>query len=257
MIVTTSEGPTNQAVAAAKRLAEELSAVYVHRGQHSLRRMSRRLGEERLLVVTSHNLRYYEGGEPPLYFHPSMALIRIKRLISGESDPMLVAGSCAPGDEVLDCTAGLGADSLVFSFAVGARGRVTALESEPVLAALVSDGLMRYDTGMVDVNEAMRRIELVAENHAERLAALPDNSYDIVYFDPMFRRPIQESSALQPLRQLANHSALAAASVTEAVRVARKAVVLKEHRWSGEFARLGFEQVQASTSKIAYGVIAT
>ncbi|WP_270171397.1 class I SAM-dependent methyltransferase [Paenibacillus sp. SYP-B4298] len=257
MIVTTSEAPVSQTVEQAKRLAAELSAVYVHRGQHSLRRIGRRLGEERLLVVTSHNLRYYEGEEQPLYFHPSMALIRIKRLISGEHDPMLVASRCAPGDEVLDCTAGLGADSLVFSFAVGAQGRVTALESEPVLAALVRDGLLRYDTGIADVNEAMRRIELIAANHAERLASLPDNSYDIVYFDPMFRRPIQESSALQPLRQLANHSELSASSVAEAVRVARKAVVLKEHRWSGEFARLGFEQVQASTSKIAYGVIAT
>ena len=44
-------------------------------------------------------------------------------------------------------------------------------------------------------------------------------------------------------------------SVREAVRVARKTVVMKEARSSGEFERLGFTLPERGKSKITYGVI--
>jgi hypothetical protein len=84
---------------------------------------------------------------------------------------------------------------------------------------------------------------------------LPDNSYDIVYFDPMFRIPVRSSSAMAPLRAFAEERPLAEADVRHAVRVARKRVVLKDHRDSGEFRRLGFALARKSSSPVAYGVI--
>jgi hypothetical protein len=84
---------------------------------------------------------------------------------------------------------------------------------------------------------------------------LPDRSVDIVYFDPMFRRPVLSSSALRPLRSQAEERPLSEAAVREAVRVARRRVVLKDHRDSGEFERLGFVRRRVSSSKVAYGVI--
>ena len=106
------------------------------------------------------------------------------------------------------------------------------------------------------MDAALRRIRAVRADHAAYLAAMPDKSVDIVYFDPMFRLPIAESSGLEPLRNVANPAALSEAAVREARRVARRIVVLKENRDSGEFERLGFEWVKPKkTSKIAYGVI--
>ena len=48
-------------------------------------------------------------------FHPSMGFVRLKRVLNGKPDPMLEASGMEEGDSVLDCTAGLGADALVFS----------------------------------------------------------------------------------------------------------------------------------------------
>lgn len=256
MIVTTADKPSASSQAKARRLAEELSAPYIVRGKQTLRQLGEKMEEIRLLVVTEKEVRYYEGQtESPFYFHPSMAFVRVKRMRRGENDPLIQFSGCKAGDHVIDCTAGLASDSLVFSYAAGEAGSVTAIESEPVLCALVREGLAVYKTGLEDVDAAMRRIAMRSEHHYAYLAGLPDQSVDIVYFDPMFRRPIHESSAIEPLRTLANDSALTHEAVAEAVRVARKTVVLKEHKSSDEFARLGFERMHVNTSKIAYGVI--
>jgi 16S rRNA (guanine1516-N2)-methyltransferase len=256
MIVTTSDNPSQKALATAKRLADELSAPYVVRGRQTLRQMAEKMEKIELIVVTEKEVRFYDGQtETPLYFHPSMAFVRVKRLRKGESDPLIDLTGCKPGDRVIDCTAGLASDSLVFSYAVGETGAVTAIESQAILCAVVREGLALYQSGLPDVDAAMRRIQMINVNHAQYLTGLPDKSVDIVYFDPMFRQPIHESSALEPLRNLANDSELTADAVREAIRVARKSVVMKEHRESGEFARLGFERRHVNTSKIAYGVI--
>ena len=185
-----------------------------------------------------------------------MSYVRVKRLRKGEPDPLVQLAGVRPGDAVLDCTAGLAGDSIVFSYACGAQGSVTALESEPVLHAIVREGLQSYESPLQDVNEAFRRIRTVREDHASYLAAQPDNSYDIVYFDPMFRDPVHESSSISPLRGLANHDALNEDIVREARRVARRAVMLKESNNSPEFERLGFTRCAVKkTSAVGYGVI--
>ncbi|QAY66059.1 class I SAM-dependent methyltransferase [Paenibacillus protaetiae] len=257
MIVTTTDRPKPEMYAKAQLLSKELDIPFVPRRNRTLGKLAEQQRDERLLVVTDRELRYYYAGPqaPPLYFHPSMAYVRVKRLRAGEKDPLITISRCESGDKVLDCTAGLAADSLVFSYAVGTEGAVTALESEEALYVVVRDGLASYESSLPDVDEAMRRIRMVNTGHLSYLCSLPDNSVDIVYFDPMFREPIHESSALQPLRGLANVGALAEEAVAEAKRVARKTVVMKEHRDSGEFERLGFEKKHANTSKIAYGVI--
>ncbi|MNI75326.1 hypothetical protein D3C73_1314660 [compost metagenome] len=89
----------------------------------------------------------------------------------------------------------------------------------------------------------------------DALKQMPDKSADLIYFDPMFRDPIMESSAISPLRMFANNSSLTGEVIAEAKRVARKSIVLKEKKGSGEFERLGFETVERSHTKIVYGVI--
>lgn len=253
MIVTTPQKPSQEQLAYARQIAGELGGRLVPRKQDSLTLLREKYGDNRLLVADDRGLRYYEESEEPLYFHPSMAYVRVKRMRKGERDPLITLTGCEPGDAVVDCTAGLGSDSIVFSYAVGPEGTVTAIESEPLLYTVVREGLQTYRTEHADVNEALRRIQMRHTNHLEYLTQLPDKSVDVVYFDPMFRRPMHDSSAIQPLRGLANNAALSAESVRQAVRVARKTVVLKENAASEEFERLGFER--RHINKIAYGVI--
>lgn len=256
MIVTTAPSPTARTIEQAKRLAAELSASYAPRRRLSVSKLLASSGDRRAIIVTEGEIRFYDGEEtPPLYFHPSMAFIRVKRLRKGESDPMIELAGCRPGDTVIDCTAGMAADSLVFSYAAGEAGTVIAIESEPILCAVVREGLAAYDSGLPDVDAAMRRIKLACREHHSFLAEQPDKSADIVYFDPMFRQPIMESSAIGAFRSIANMDALTHEVVEQAKRVARRTVIMKEHQGSGEFARLGFEKRHVNTSKIAYGVI--
>jgi ubiquinone/menaquinone biosynthesis C-methylase UbiE len=184
-----------------------------------------------------------------------MASIRIKRMQNGETDTMIKLSSAAPGDSIIDCTAGLASDSIVFAHAAGERGNVVALESELVLHYLVKNGLAEYNTQNEQLAEAMRRVRLELADHGRYLRECPDNSADVVYFDPMFRKPIHESSAIGSIRSLANGGRIEEDTIRHAVRVARKTVLLKEHRDSGEFARLGFTTVHRTSTKIAYGVI--
>lgn len=256
MIITTAPRPSDTVWRQAKRLGEELKADVIPRRGLSIPKLLAQSGDSRLIIVTETETRYYENAEEaPLYFHPSMAYIRVKRLRKGENDPLIGLSDCKPGDHIIDCTAGMASDSLVFSFAAGESGQIVALESEPVLCALVREGLSRYESGVPEVDAAMRRIRLLCEEHGSYLAGLPDKSADIVYFDPMFRKPILESSAIGAFRTLANMDALSAEVIEQAKRVARKMVIMKENQTSGEFERLGFARSHLNTSKIAYGVI--
>ncbi|MFC7750820.1 class I SAM-dependent methyltransferase [Paenibacillus thermoaerophilus] len=254
--MTTGYNPEPDAIERAKRLAGELDADYVPRRQSSLPRLRKQHGHKDAIVVLGREVRYVPETGEPLVFHPGTSIIRVKRLLKGQSDPMLDLAGVLPGDRVLDCTAGLAGDSIVFSARVGETGRVTALESDRTLYTLVREGIALYAGGPPEFAEAMRRIDLRHADHLAFLREQPDNSYDVVYFDPMFRSPVEESSSIRPLRPLANPEPVSAEAVAEAVRVARRAVMLKERRDSGEFERLGFTPHVRAHSQVAYGVIA-
>lgn len=255
MIITTGDKAGEEIVSRAEALAFITGSVYVPRRHTSLPRMAKQHGDPDIIVVLDKGARLIRAGEEPMEFHPSMGFIRAKRILKGESDPMLDASCMTQGDSVLDCTAGLGTDALVFAVKGGPNAKITAVESSPSLAALLKEGLANYASAVSEINDAMRRVEVLNRNHLEVLRSLPDQSVDIVYFDPMFREPLMDSSAIRPLRWFANSEPLAGESIQEAVRVARKSVVLKEKRGSGEFARLGFTEQERAHSKISYGVI--
>lgn len=255
MLITTGDHGAPAAVQRATQLASIARVKYVPRSRTSLQKMAERYGDSDILVVLEQGARLFRAGQEPLTFHPSMAFVRAKRLLRGENDTMLEAARVIPGDIVVDGTAGLGSDSMVFSLAVGSEGRVLALEDSLPLWALLYEGLQHYVSGLPAVDEALRWIEPRHVNHLEALRGMPDKSVDVVYFDPMFRDPIVESSSISPLRPFANRSSLNPDAVNEACRVARKTVVLKEKKGSPEFVRLGFTVSERSHTKIAYGVI--
>jgi hypothetical protein len=255
MLVSTSLRPDLKLLKQAERLSAKFGGRLVSRKKRSIGELRELEGEQPVLLATKDGLRLYSDDSQPLFFHPGMAAIRVQRLQGGDADPLVTATAVEAGDTVLDCTAGLASDAIVFSYVAGETGCVTALESEPLIYCLLEDGLARYTAEQDEITEAMRRIRLAGREHTSYLRSLPDKSFDIVYFDPMFRRPIADSASMSVLRVAANPAPISQDAVHEAIRVARKRVVLKEHRSSNEFARLGFIAHRRANSKIAYGVI--
>ncbi|MDD4586769.1 MAG: class I SAM-dependent methyltransferase [Heliobacteriaceae bacterium] len=254
LIVTTSKpnpGLESQAIMAARHLG----VPYIPRGQHSLAFLRQEYGCSHLLVLEREGLVLrFAGGE--FFFHPNMASLRILALQQGRKDNLVEALQLHPGDFVLDCTLGLGADALVIAYAVGNKGAVTAIESSPLIAFLVATGLAKPGAKLpAGIAEAMQRIQVVQGDHRDLLSAYPDQTFDVVYFDPMFRQPIATASGLCPLRHLADHRPVDPEVIKQARRVAKRRVVLKENRQSPEWGRLNPNQIIGGRhATLAYGV---
>lgn len=208
-----------------------------------------------IVVVSRERITYsYPGGE--FFFHPGMAKLRINAILSGKTDQMIRALDLVPGDTVLDCTLGLGSDAIVTSF-VNSAGKVIGIERSPVLSLIVKEGLASYSAGIRQgLKGAMRRISVICDDYRHYLKKQPDNSADIVYFDPMFRIPGHKSSAIDAMRPLTDKSPLSPEAIGEALRVARRRVVVKELRNGPELIRLGFDKITGGKySPVAYGIV--
>ena len=239
----------------AAETAERLGIPNVPRGSDSLGDLRARYGVGNVLVARSGRLTL-DTASGELFFHPGMSHLRIKNLMRGQGDHLVAALDLRAGMHVLDCTLGTGADAIVESYAVGETGRVTALESSPLIAAVIGDGLAHATGDNYDMHAAMRRITVCATDALTYLREQAAGSYDVVYFDPMFRCPLHESAGMNALRARADMRALTPETVAEARRVARRRVVMKERRESGEFERLGFfEVVGGKYSRVSYGVM--
>ncbi|HPF43987.1 MAG TPA: class I SAM-dependent methyltransferase [Syntrophomonadaceae bacterium] len=189
------------------------------------------------------------------FFHPSMAKNRLTAYRKQQiSDPLIKACDLQSRDSFLDCTLGMGADSIVVSYFT--EKRVTSLESSFPIAMMIKWGMKTYRSRISWLAEPISKIDVTYAHHYNFLKAQKDCSYDIVYFDPMFRHPILDSQPLAPLRILADHDPLTRDSIAEACRVAKKRVVMKELARSDEMKRLGFEKFAGSpNNRIGYGVI--
>ena len=209
------------------------------------------------MVVTQKSLRLYTNSEEH-FFHPGMAELRIKNIIDGNPDHMTVAMCLTQGMSVLDCTLGMGTDAIVASYIAGENGLVQALEASPVIAEITRQGLDCYDFADPKIKAAAKRVQIQCTDHLLFLQNLADKSYDIVYFDPMFRRPINKSSGIKTLRSFAEQAALTIKTIKAACRVARQRVVVKENKTGSELQRLGFTKIIGGKySSICFGVIET
>lgn len=254
-VVTTSHRPSVQLVEGAQDLAAHFNVPFAERRDLSLKDLAQLSCAEGLMVVSSRRTSFVMG-EQEFFFHPGLARPRIKDIRCGNTDRMIKAMSLRAGESVLDCTIGPGADIIVASYVSGDAGRVTGIESSPVMSELVRRGLLAYEDDDRDISEAMRRVNVVNKNHKEYLASLKAGCYDIVYFDPMFRIPRRMSPAINAARMLANHDPIDCETIELALNVAARAVVLKERRGSGEFSRLGFENIVGGNyAPVAYGIM--
>lgn len=233
LVVTTSGNPSGTLVNLAREAAARWGVPFLERGRkaplHAL------LGEARAVMVFGRERMELWDREGHIAFHEGLAAFRLERLARGDrGDPLVRAADLRPGDSVLDATLGLAQDAMVVARAVGPRGRVLGVEKSVALHALVSSGLQarREDPESC-------RIETLRADCAEVLASLRPGAFDAVLLDPMFTRARGAQPSFQLLRRHAEHASLTPELLLLARRAARRVVVVKGARFSGELRRLG------------------
>ncbi|MFZ3588720.1 class I SAM-dependent methyltransferase [Bacillus sp. DJP31] len=255
MIITTSARTNSLYIQMAKQIASDLGVNYHERGRDSIQDLQEALKEEVLVVGKNRLELYIPSVDQSIFFHPNSAMFRMKRLLSGNHDPFVEACQLSQGMSILDCTLGLGSDSIVASYSVGSGGRVTSLEGSKTLAYLVQTGLKTWDTQIPVMNDSMRAIQIVSTPYQDYLKKCQDKSMDVIYFDPMFEDSIEGSVGLQGVKKLAIYDDLTEESIEEAKRVATGRIVLKDHWRSNRFERLGFTPIHRKSANFHYGVI--
>lgn len=251
-IVTTAYRPTAATIAEAGRIADELDIQFIVRNKRSVEKMHADEQSD-ILVALKERLEFYPVGKAePFFFHPNSAAFRTKRPL--ERDPLIEVSGLEKGDNFLDCTLGMASDAITASQHVGSDGKVVGCESNANIAFVISAGLQRYSS-MPHLTEAMRRIQVVAENSVTYLKALESDSFDVIYMDPMFTEEIREASNFTPVRNSADMGQLTEEWVSEAKRVAKKAVVMKAHFRSQDFEKFGFIRRVRPNTKFHYGTI--
>lgn len=235
--------------ATAEQLSVDLNLPLVDKPHEQCQpRQPSKQGVDVLLVVTESRLELHMiGGDPltrggrPLYadlakLDVSTAMGKRVRQPIGKAIGLRDAKDARP--TVIDCTAGWGEDSWLLA---GLGCRVLAVERNPIVAALLRDGLRRVAGEQAEVAS---RITLVQANaidlldgmltHDDSLLAdvsdMPDLLQpDVVFLDPMFppRRKGAEGKPMKVLRQLVGGDTDAAKLLDLARQVARRRVVVK------------------------------
>lgn len=129
-------------------------------------------------------------------------------------------GKCRDNGVLVDATAGLGRDAALLA---QAGWQVTMLERQPVLQALLADGLIR--------RQGNAGLQLQAGDSVDWLHAHPDSA-EVVYLDPMFPSRDKSAAVRKDLRWLQwlceqDPEADQAALLEAALVAARRRVVVK------------------------------
>ena len=155
-----------------------------------------------------------------------------RRLFGGGSGQMIAkAVGIAPGirPTIIDATAGLGRDAFVLA-ELGCA--MTLIERQPLIAALLDDGLQRASADP-EVGPIVARMKLLCANAIELLGAWESEAPQVIYLDPMF--PHRDKSALvkkemRLFRPLAGDDNDAPALLDAALALATHRVVVKRPR---------------------------
>ncbi len=253
--MTTGGRPNGESRALAEMAAQSLQYEYIDRKKRSIKRMQNEY-DSAVLVAGHHRFELYRKEmEKPFFFHPNSAAFRLKRLLKGESDPLLEVSQLKAGDSFLDCTLGLASDSIIASFAVGEEGRVVGVEGDVDIAFIVKEGLKKFLASFEELQKAMAHVIVKQKDAITFLKNEPDNHWDVVYIDPMFNAPIDESANFTPLREVGLQGQLTGEWIEEAYRVCRRRVVIKDHFDSPVFHAFQFKQVIRPNTKFHFGYL--
>lgn len=252
--VTIARNAGASGTAQGRQWAAELGLPFIERPRNmSLEQLLMEQGLEAVVVVTSAGPEIFSL-ETRFAYHPSMAVLRLQNLKRGQSDHLVAALDLQPGGRVFDGTLGLAADAALASYVVGEQGSVIGTEAAPLLAFAVRHGLAYYEAEDADLTAALRRIKAVGAKAEDYLAACKADSFDVCYFDPMFRYPVSGSKNMDALRPLSYEMPLSKKTIELALKVAPR-VVIKE-RSEHILRQYGCtEFVGGKYSRVKYGII--
>jgi 16S rRNA (guanine1516-N2)-methyltransferase len=212
---------------AARRLARRLGLPFSGKGEHQLQ-----LGPDGLQLACTGS-----GAPGPVRADFVHGAVAHRRRFGGGSGQMIArAVGIAPRvrPKVLDATAGLGRDAFVLA---GLGCEVTLIERNPLVAALLEDGLRR---ALADAAAApaASRMKLLEGDAAAMMRDWEDWSGDVpqvVYLDPMFPPRGKNASALvkkelRLFRPLVGDDGDASLLLTAALLLASHRVVVKRPR---------------------------
>lgn len=255
MIVTTALKQQLELEPLAKKVSFELQIPYVPRNKRSLLSLQKKY-ETPILIVGQKRMEYYPlGATSPIFFHPNVAMLRYKRWLNGKHDPFIVATKLTEGMSILDCTLGLASDAIIASLVTGQTGKVVGVEGERVLSYIVKHGLMSHVADDDNFTAALKRIEVVSSDHLSYLKRCPSDSFDVVYFDPMFTETIDTANGINPIKSIALYDDITEETMTHALRVARKRIVLKDHWQSQRFRKFRFHVMKRPAAKFHFGYL--
>ncbi|MFK3938778.1 class I SAM-dependent methyltransferase [Alkalihalobacillus sp. NPDC078783] len=254
VVVTTARKRADKLEPLARVVADELQVPYQKRKDRSVDELLEEWNADLLVVASSRLSLYRQGNKTPFFYHPNAAQVRAKAFLANGYDAFIEACDLQAGDRLLDCTLGLGADAVMAQLAVGKTGHVTGLEQSAIMAYIVRSGLQTWTDAHPILVEAMQSVEVINGHHYDVLNSLPDKSYDVVYFDPMFEQTIHSSSGIHALKSFAHYEVLSQQTIQEAMRVAKKRVVLKDHWTSSLFEELGFHVKRRRPVEFQYGI---
>lgn len=240
----------------AEKIADDLNIPYIKRDNLSINKTILKEDLDYLLVVEKDKL-VIKGEDTEVFWHPSMTELKIKSIKNGNKESMIEAAELKEGDSILDCTLGFAGDSIVFASVVGESGRVVGTEVNKYIAYLTKDGLENYNKVNIEMKKYMESIKVINTSYEEYLAEAEDNSFDVVYFDPMFKEPNKKSSSINGFRNFTEHKGLTKEVIKEALRVCRRKVVIKERYALNSLDEIGVEKYYGGKRRgaIIYGVI--
>ncbi|ARF18763.1 hypothetical protein SporoP17a_01110 [Sporosarcina ureae] len=235
--------------------ADALQAPVVERKKRSISTLQDIYQADVLVAGKDRYSFYKKGSNESFFFHPNSATYRLKRILKGEIDPLVAAADLKLGDSFLDCTLGFGSDAIIAASTVGEKGTVEGVEADAIIAFLTKVGLHNFPIDFPLLQEAMKRVQVIHAEAVDFLKTCETSSRDVVFLDPMFTTPIEESSNFEVLREIGMTDTVTEEWVAEALRVCRRRVVLKDHFQSPMFERFGFIQQIRPYTKVHYGVL--
>ncbi|WP_370850084.1 class I SAM-dependent methyltransferase [Megasphaera sp.] len=271
-----------------RRWAESQGFTWQARQKRTIQDLMAEYGEN-FLVYSSRGPQI-DRPEGSHFFSLNMAELRIQNLRKGQPDHLLEAlmgmkeregrtlqsaaltaplhrgasrtAAAQPPITILDCTCGFGADAAVASFGLPAGSRIDALEVSPLLEAVTSWGFSHFVHKKDDVTAALRRISLRRGDYRDYLLSDEGPVYDVLYFDPMFQRPVEASCQFQPVRAIMEHGGLTRDLIERALQKARRRVVIKERDfrqlcrdfpevtlYGGKYSRIGYAVLECDSWK--------
>ncbi|MBO8160252.1 MAG: class I SAM-dependent methyltransferase [Thermosipho sp. (in: Bacteria)] len=252
-IVTTSYRPTKEMVELARTLAKEYGVKYVNR-----RHVSEKLKNKEIdfyYVIDRNLMLSIKWNNEEFFFHQGIAKIRMENIFHGEKDYLIESVQPTNDSIIYDATCGLASEALLLA---NFARKVVATEGSIHIFRIVQWGLANYKSNVDWINKAMKKIELKFSDYKEFIRKEKDETFDVVYCDPMFENPIYESNSINPLRGFAVYDSLNLKDIEEMLRIAKKRVVIKTYQKDKLYINLKhmFDKEYVSRkSGVVYGVI--